>query len=150
MNLSHESAAALLGYYWGGALVGRFVGAFLLRIFKPGKVLMTFAATAIALIAISSFSSGSISGWTLTLVGLFNSIMFPTIFSLRDCRRRDTSHCLRACRRYHEPDGGPARSGDLLCDHRILRPLRRTAAAKGRLSSDDRSGAALALPGRRR
>jgi FHS family L-fucose permease-like MFS transporter len=82
MNLSHESAAALLGYYWGGALVGRFVGAFLLRIFKPGKVLMTFAATAIALIAISSFSSGSISGWTLTLVGWFNSIMFPTIFSL--------------------------------------------------------------------
>ena len=82
MNLTHESAAALLGYYWGGALVGRFVGAFLLRIFKPGKVLMTFAAIAIGLIAISAFSSGSISGWTLTLVGLFNSIMFPTIFSL--------------------------------------------------------------------
>ena len=82
MNLSDESAAALLGYYWGGALIGRFVGAFLLRIFKPGKVLMTFAAIAIALIAISAFSSGSISGWTLTLVGLFNSIMFPTIFSL--------------------------------------------------------------------
>ena len=63
----------------------------------------------------------------------------------RDCRRRDTSHCLRACRRYHEPDGGPARSGDLLCDHRILRPLRRTAAAKGRLSSDSRSGSSLGL-----
>ena len=63
----------------------------------------------------------------------------------RDCRWRDTSHCLRACRRYHEPDGGPARSGDLLCDHRILRPLRRTAAAKGRLSSDSRSGSSLGL-----
>lgn len=82
MNLPDESAAALLGYYWGGALVGRFVGAFLLRIFKPGKVLMTFAGVAITLIAISSFSSGTLSGWTLTLVGLFNSIMFPTIFSL--------------------------------------------------------------------
>ncbi|CAN0538901.1 unnamed protein product [Ectocarpus sp. 8 AP-2014] len=82
MSLTDESAAALLGYYWGGALVGRFVGAFLLRIFKPGKVLMTFAAIAIGLIAISAFSSGAISGWTLTLVGLFNSIMFPTIFSL--------------------------------------------------------------------
>lgn len=82
MGLAEKDAAKLLGYYWGGALVGRFVGAFLLRLFNPGKVLLTFAAVAISLIAISAFSSGQISGYSLTMVGLFNSIMFPTIFSL--------------------------------------------------------------------
>lgn len=82
MGLEEKDAAVLLGYYWGGALIGRFVGAFLLRLFNPGKVLLAFAGTAITLIAISAFSSGHISGYTLTMVGLFNSIMFPTIFSL--------------------------------------------------------------------
>lgn len=82
MGLAEKDAAKLLGYYWGGALIGRFVGAFLLRLFNPGKVLLTFAGVAISLIAISAFSSGNISGYTLTMVGLFNSIMFPTIFSL--------------------------------------------------------------------
>lgn len=82
MGLEEKDAAVLLGYYWGGALIGRFVGAFLLRLFNPGKVLLTFAGTAITLIAISAFSSGHVSGYTLTMVGLFNSIMFPTIFSL--------------------------------------------------------------------
>ena len=82
MGLEEKDAAVLLGYYWGGALIGRFVGAFLLRLFNPGKVLLAFAGTAITLIAISAFSSGNISGYTLTMVGLFNSIMFPTIFSL--------------------------------------------------------------------
>ncbi len=82
MALEEKDAAILLGYYWGGALIGRFVGAFLLRLFNPGKVLLTFAAVAISLIAISAFTSGALSGYTLTMVGLFNSIMFPTIFSL--------------------------------------------------------------------
>ncbi len=82
MGLEEKDAAVLLGHYWFGALVGRFIGAFLLRLFNPSKVLLAFAVTAIALIAISAFSSGAVSGYTLTMVGLFNSIMFPTIFSL--------------------------------------------------------------------
>ena len=82
MGLSHDAAASLLGLYWGGALIGRFVGAFLLRVFRPGLVLMTFAGVAIALIALSVFSGGNVAGYSLVAVGLFNSIMFPTIFSL--------------------------------------------------------------------
>lgn len=82
MGLAEKEAAWFLSMYWGGALIGRFVGAFLLRIFNPGKVLLSFASIAILLIALSAFSSGNISGYTLSMVGLFNSIMFPTIFSL--------------------------------------------------------------------
>ncbi len=69
-------------FYWGGAMVGRFVGAWLLRLFAPGKVLATAAGTAIALLLISANSGGAASGWALLAIGLFNSIMFPTIFSL--------------------------------------------------------------------
>jgi len=69
-------------FYWGGALLGRFIGSGLLRLFAPGKVLACVAAGAITLITISANSAGSVSGWTLLAVGLMNSIMFPTIFSL--------------------------------------------------------------------
>jgi len=69
-------------YYWGGAMVGRFVGAYFLRIFSPGKVLAFVAAMAIALLLVSAQLDGNTSGWLLLAVGLCNSIMFPTIFSL--------------------------------------------------------------------
>lgn len=82
MGLEEKDAAWFLSFYWGGALIGRFVGAFLLRIFNPSKVLLAFASIAISLIAISAFGGGAVSGYTLAMVGLFNSIMFPTIFSL--------------------------------------------------------------------
>jgi FHS family L-fucose permease-like MFS transporter len=62
--------------------VGRFVGAWLLRVISPGKVLATAAAVAILLLAVSAQSSGALSGYSLLAIGLFNSIMFPTIFSL--------------------------------------------------------------------
>jgi FHS family L-fucose permease-like MFS transporter len=71
-----------VSYYWGGALVGRFIGAYLLRVVSPGKVLAGVATGAIVLIAISANSAGFVSGWTLLAVGLMNSIMFPTIFTL--------------------------------------------------------------------
>ena len=68
--------------YWGGAMLGRFIGAWLLRLFAPGKVL-AFAATAvIILLTISANTVGIVSGWSLLAIGLFNSIMFPTIFTL--------------------------------------------------------------------
>jgi MFS transporter, FHS family, L-fucose permease len=82
MGLSAKDAGKLLSLYWGGALVGRFIGSFLLRVVKPGTMLLSVAGAAVALNVISGFSSGAVAGWSLILVGLFNSIMFPTIFSL--------------------------------------------------------------------
>jgi len=72
----------MIGLYWGGAMVGRFVGSALLRVFRPGKVLAFNAAGAIVLILISSNTSGAVAGYSLLAIGLMNSVMFPTIFSL--------------------------------------------------------------------
>ena len=63
-------------------MVGRFIGAYLLRVFSPGKVLAAVAGGVIVLLCISANTSGAVSGWSLLAIGLFNSIMFPTIFSL--------------------------------------------------------------------
>lgn len=82
MGITAVEAGRMLALYWGGAMVGRFVGAFILRMFSPGLVLTSFAVAAIALIALSGISSGAVAGWALVLVGFFNSLMFPTIFSL--------------------------------------------------------------------
>lgn len=82
MGITAVEAGRMLALYWGGAMVGRFFGGFVLRMFRPGLVLTAFAATAIALILLSGMSSGAIAGWSLVLVGFFNSLMFPTIFSL--------------------------------------------------------------------
>ncbi|KQX23610.1 MULTISPECIES: sugar MFS transporter [unclassified Sphingomonas] len=82
LGLAAEDAGKLLVFYWGGALAGRFLGAYALRVVAPARVLMAVAAGAIALILISANSTGALSGWSLLAVGLMNSIMFPTIFSL--------------------------------------------------------------------
>jgi FHS family L-fucose permease-like MFS transporter len=82
MGLGSEAAGKHVGLYWGGAMVGRFIGAGVLRLFSPGKVLACAAGCTIALLAISANVSGAASGWALLAIGLFNSIMFPTIFSL--------------------------------------------------------------------
>jgi FHS family L-fucose permease-like MFS transporter len=87
-NKSLEGAddKALLGifviFYWSGAMIGRFVGSYLTRIIKPGTVLGIFATMAIALIIISMNTNGYVAMWSILAVGLFNSIMFPTIFTL--------------------------------------------------------------------
>jgi MFS transporter, FHS family, L-fucose permease len=82
LAFSAEQAGKHVPYYWGGAMVGRFVGAYLLRLFSPGKVLAVAATVVIALLLVSANTTGALSGWSLLCVGLFNSIMFPTIFSL--------------------------------------------------------------------
>jgi FHS family L-fucose permease-like MFS transporter len=82
LSLSPEDAGKHVPFYWGGAMVGRFIGAYLLRIFSPGKVLACAAGGVMVLLLTSANSTGSVAGWTLLAVGLFNSIMFPTIFSL--------------------------------------------------------------------
>lgn len=69
-------------FYWSGAMIGRFAGAYLTKIMKPGKVLSIFATFAITLILISISTTGLVSMWSILAVGLFNSIMFPTIFTL--------------------------------------------------------------------
>ena len=82
LNIPEQEAGKLISLYWGGALVGRFIGSGLLRVVSPGLLLATVATGAITLIAISANSTGEVAGYSLLAVGLMNSIMFPTIFSL--------------------------------------------------------------------
>ena len=82
LGLAQQEAGKHVPFYWGGAMVGRFIGAYLLRVFSPGKVLASAAAAVIALLFTSANAAGALSGWSLLAIGLFNSIMFPTIFSL--------------------------------------------------------------------
>jgi FHS family L-fucose permease-like MFS transporter len=82
MGLDERSAGKLIPLYWGGALIGRFIGSALLRMVSPGKLLAFNAAGAIALILLSANSSGAVAGYSLLAIGLMNSIMFPAIFSL--------------------------------------------------------------------
>jgi FHS family L-fucose permease-like MFS transporter len=82
LALGQEAAGKHVPIYWGGAMIGRFAGAWLLRVFSPGRVLASAAAAVIALLLISANAAGVVSGWSLLAIGLFNSIMFPTIFSL--------------------------------------------------------------------
>ena len=69
-------------FYWSGAMIGRFIGSYLTKIFQAGRVLSLFALIAIFLIFLSAISNGLISMWSILAIGLFNSIMFPTIFTL--------------------------------------------------------------------
>jgi MFS transporter, FHS family, L-fucose permease len=81
-GLSVKSAAGFVSFYWGGAMIGRFLGAGLLRRFKPGQLLALCAVVAAVLVSASMFTGGRAAMWSILAVGLFNSIMFPTIFSL--------------------------------------------------------------------
>ena len=82
MGLPEQGAGNMIALYWGGALVGRLIGSVVLRVVSPGLVLTGVSAGAIALLAVSTQTSGAISGYSLLTIGLMNSIMFPTIFSL--------------------------------------------------------------------
>ena len=81
-GLEEVQAAKYVGLYWGGAMVGRFVGAAAMQKVAAGKALAFNAGMASLLVLLTVLSSGSFAMWTIILVGLFNSIMFPTIFSL--------------------------------------------------------------------
>jgi MFS transporter, FHS family, L-fucose permease len=82
MGLGEQAAGKLVPLYWGGALVGRFIGSYVLRLVSPGMVLTGVSAMVITLLLISGSGSGAVAGWALLAIGLFNSIMFPTIFTL--------------------------------------------------------------------
>jgi len=82
MGFSESQAAKYIGFYWGGAMVGRFTGALVMQKIAAGKVLAFNAVMATLFVLIAVFSQGSLAMWAILLVGLCNSIMFPTIFSL--------------------------------------------------------------------
>ncbi|NIA56939.1 sugar MFS transporter [Massilia sp. TW-1] len=81
-GLDAAAAAHYVSYYWGGAMLGRFAGFAAMRVVTPGKALACNAACAIMLIACAALGHGSLAMWSLIGVGLCNSIMFPTIFSM--------------------------------------------------------------------
>lgn len=76
------TAGAMVSFYWGAAMVGRFIGFVVLRKVDPGVVLSVCATGAIVLAAVSGFSSGWVAAIAILAIGLCNSIMFPTIFTL--------------------------------------------------------------------
>ena len=81
-SINEASASQYIGYYFGGAMVGRFIGAGVMQKISPNKVLAFNAVGASALLIVTIVSSGSLAMWSLLLIGLCNSIMFPTIFTL--------------------------------------------------------------------
>jgi FHS family L-fucose permease-like MFS transporter len=81
-NLSLETGAKLLMFYWGGAMVGRFIGSAVLQKVSPRAVLAANALIAALLVCITMATEGHFAMVTILAVGFFNSIMFPTIFTL--------------------------------------------------------------------
>jgi FHS family L-fucose permease-like MFS transporter len=81
-GLSEQQATHYVSLYWGGALVGRLVGTVLLARFDPRRLLGLFALIVMGLLAVTMLGSGNLAKWSVVSVGLFNSIMFPTIFAL--------------------------------------------------------------------
>lgn len=81
-GLAEQQAAQLVSYYWGGAMLGRFAGAVLTRWISPAYLLAFNALAAVLLLTLTINSSGQLAVWAVLAVGFFNSIMFPTIFTL--------------------------------------------------------------------
>jgi FHS family L-fucose permease-like MFS transporter len=81
-GMTAKIAADFVAFYWGGAMVGRFIGSGLLQKMKTGRLLGICAVCAAALVTISMITTGHFAMWSIVLVGLFNSIMFPSIFTL--------------------------------------------------------------------
>ncbi|MDH7640982.1 sugar MFS transporter [Sphingomonas oryzagri] len=81
-NLTHEQASHYLFLLWGGMMVGRFIGSYLMRSIPADRVLACFAVAAFAVMLVATFAHGPVAMWALILVGLCHSIMFPTIFTL--------------------------------------------------------------------
>jgi MFS transporter, FHS family, L-fucose permease len=81
-NLTHEQASHYLFLLWGGMMVGRFVGSYLMRSIPADRVLAAFSIAAFVVMIVATFAHGPLAMWALILVGLCHSIMFPTIFTL--------------------------------------------------------------------
>ena len=81
-GMSEAQAAQYVAYFWGGAMIGRFIGAAIMQKVAANKLLAVNSFASMLLIAIAMFTEGKLAMWSLLAVGLCNSIMFPTIFSL--------------------------------------------------------------------
>jgi FHS family L-fucose permease-like MFS transporter len=81
-NLTEVAAARYVALYWGGAMVGRFIGSAILQKVRTGTVLSVAAVAACVLVCVSMLTSGHVAMWSIIFVGLFNSVMFPSIFTL--------------------------------------------------------------------
>jgi MFS transporter, FHS family, L-fucose permease len=81
-NLTHETASHYLFLLWGGMMVGRFLGSLVMRKVAPETVLAGASIGACMVVLVASFTGGHVAMWALISVGLFHSIMFPTIFTL--------------------------------------------------------------------
>lgn len=81
-NLTAEQAGHYLTFLWGGMMVGRFAGSALMQKVDAGLVLAGFSIGAFVVMLVTVFTTGPVAMWSLILVGLFHSIMFPTIFTL--------------------------------------------------------------------
>ncbi len=81
-RIPEKSAAVYASLYWGGAMAGRFIGTVVLRKFPGGKVLGVCGVMALLLVLTTMHTEGMVAVWSVVLVGLFNSIMFPTAFAL--------------------------------------------------------------------
>jgi FHS family L-fucose permease-like MFS transporter len=75
-------SARYVSIYWGGAMIGRFAGSAVMRVLAPPRVLACNALAAIVLVLTAIAAHGRLSMWAILSVGFFNSIMFPTIFTL--------------------------------------------------------------------
>ena len=82
LGLMAERAGEMVSLYWGGAMVGRFIGSVALRYIPAGRALTICAVIACLLAVTSALSAGAFAAETLLAIGLFNSIQFPTIFTL--------------------------------------------------------------------
>ncbi len=81
-HMSLKAAASYVSLYWGGSMLGRFTGSALLRKVNTGTLVGANAGAAFLLVALAIFSSGRLAMWAILLVGLFNSILFPSLFTL--------------------------------------------------------------------
>jgi len=81
-NLTTEQAGRYLTLLWGGMMIGRFLGSAIMQKIPAETVLAAFSLGAFAVMLITVFSTGHVAMWALISVGLFHSIMFPTIFTL--------------------------------------------------------------------
>jgi MFS transporter, FHS family, L-fucose permease len=81
-NLTEKEAARFVSFYWGSAMIGRFIGSAILQKVRTGIVLGFAAAMASLLVCMSMLTTGHVAMWSIILVGLFNSVMFPSIFTL--------------------------------------------------------------------
>ena len=139
LGLAAQQAGEMVSLYWGGAMIGRFIGSAALRYVPAGRALTVCAIIACVLAATSALSAGAVAAVTLLAIGLFNSIQFPTIFTLAiegeegDTPEASALLCMaivggavipldhRRGRRPRRPFAGALRAGGLLCLDRRLR-----------------------------